>query len=190
MYLLQEKDYQVINLISRVLLTSGLLFVWPSYGSLSCESSFSRFKIDLEVSISVVLEMRKAAGRGNIESQKMLASLYYKGDEFQQDFEQAFYWFQKAANQGDPDSQHMIAHMFSTGKGVQQDFKQAVYWFRQASRKGHVESQGRLAGMYYTGKGVQKDLKRAVYWFQKAADQGDPNSQHILFQIREIEREI
>ena len=178
------------NLISTVILIAGLVFIWPSYSNLSCEPAFLKFQKDLQLSISVVLAMRKAAEQGNIEGQKVLAFLHYKGKEFHQDFEQAAYWFQKAADQGDTDSQYMIAHMFNTGKGVQQDFRQAAYWFQQASQKGHVESQGRLASMYYTGKGVQRNLKRAMYWFQKAAVQGDADSQYILSQIRNIEREI
>jgi TPR repeat protein len=106
--------------------------------------------------------------------------MYGRGLGVEQDFKEAFKWYQKAADQGDAIAQHNLGQMYHQGQGVEQDFKEAVKWYQKAADQGYAKAQSNLGVMYRDGEGVEQDFKEAVKWYQKAADQGLANGQYNL----------
>ena len=67
------------------------------------------------------LNIRKAitlANQGISEAQSFLGSCYENGENVEQSFEKAVYWYTKAANQGDTNAQLALGNCYLEGKGV------------------------------------------------------------------------
>ena len=105
-------------------------------------------------------------------SQYEIGWMYANGDGLEQDFKEAFKWYQKAADQGDADAQYSLGLMYANGDGLEQDYKEAVKWYQKAADQGDADAQFNLGLMYDNGQGVEQDYKEAVKWFRKAAEQG------------------
>jgi TPR repeat protein len=79
---------------------------------------------------------RKAAERGDPESQYNLAFMYSKGQGVAQNQQMAFYWFAEAAGQGVLSAQSRLGLMYATGEGVAADVIEAHKWFFIAAKGG------------------------------------------------------
>jgi len=122
----------------------------------------------------------KAAERGFIRAQRVLAGIcYYRGIKTQ-DFRQAIKWYRKAAEHGDAAAQHRLAYCYARGKGVTQDCIEALKWYRRAAEQGNAVSQYELGNIYYKGKGVVENHIEAVKWYHKAAERGRTDAQYKL----------
>ncbi len=117
------------------------------------------------------------AERGNAAAQYHIGKMFYLGQGFQQDYQEAMKWSRLAAEQGNAFAQHNIGVMFYTGQGVAQDYLEAAKWFRLASEQGNASAQNHLGKMYYLGQGVPQDNKEAAQWFRLAAEQGHSKGQ-------------
>ena len=113
-------------------------------------------------------------------AQYQLARIYYEGIGIEQNFEQAFDWFQKSAEQGFALAQHKLALMYDKGRGVEENVYKAFYWTQQAAEQGFALAQHKLALMYDKGRGVEEDPLEAFYWYKKAAVQGELLAQYNL----------
>ena len=115
-------------------------------------------------------ELRKAAEKGDAESQYYLGMLYYIGDEsegIQEDEAQAVEWYRKAAEQGHAEAQYGLADCYYLGKGIAEDNVKAVEWYRKAAEQGHESSLLSLAHCYEFGIGVPQDDAKAVELFNQ-----------------------
>lgn len=79
----------------------------------------------------------ESAIRGDVDAQLDLALIYYRGDDVNDNYHQAFQWFKKAANKGDADAQGMLGGMYYEGKGVRQNKRLAKEWFGKACDNGN-----------------------------------------------------
>ena len=80
------------------------------------------------------------AESGNALAQYDLGQLYYGGVGVDQDYDQAFKWFDLAANQGFAEAQLLLGFFYSNGFGVQRDYDNAYYWLTLASARGLDEA--------------------------------------------------
>ena len=132
----------------------------------------------------VIVWMRDAAERGQVEIQKILSGIYEEGLESAgvvEDKKESFSFMYKAAEQGDALAQMSIGEMYASGEGVEKDINEAVLWLRKAAEQGDSEAQVVLGSLYGTGDdGLAKDCKEAFKWLQKAADQGNDEAQLML----------
>jgi TPR repeat protein len=81
---------------------------------------------------------------------------YEKGDAYywgragvNQDYQNAFYWYQKAADAGDAAAQIMLGSLYENGLGVSKDYGRARSWYEKAADQGRPLAQDaltRLAG--------------------------------------------
>ena len=84
---------------------------------------------------------RRAAERGDADSQVGLGALYASGRGVPQDHAEAAVWFRRAAEQGHSDGQFRLGIMHVTGDGVPQDDVAAHMWLNLAGAQGHVAAR-------------------------------------------------
>jgi uncharacterized protein len=152
--------------------------------------------------LSYIEDLRKKAEAGNFSSQKLLADLYFYGE----DYKEAVTWYLKIDELENTMYQKILGYkkdiaesclrlhemmyadthlklgiMYLKGRGVKQDYKEAAKWFLKSADKGNVEAQRNLGLMYSTTEmGVNLDYKESAKWLRKAADQGDALAQYFL----------
>ena len=81
-------------------------------------------------------ELTFSAQTGDAESQNALGEMYYFGDEIEQDFEQAVYWFKEAAKQKHAEAMYNLGVCFVNGEGVEKNKTTGLGFIRQAAKLG------------------------------------------------------
>lgn len=119
-----------------------------------------------------VAELKLAAQAGEPESQRMLGTLYFKGQGVKQDFEQAFNLFEKAAKQGSVDATNNLGFMYQHGAFVAQDYSKAAQLYQKAADLGNGDAENNLGFLYVKGLGVPQDNKKAAELFAEADKNG------------------
>ena len=109
-----------------------------------------------------VAVLQQGAEAGDAQAQFVLATVYLKGKEVEQNFSKGSEWLTKSAEQGNASAQHLLALMYYEGKGGLKDDKKAAEWFSKAAAQGNVDAQYYLGVLYFEGKGVQQNDKKAV----------------------------
>ena len=109
------------------------------------------------------------AKEGNLEAQKDLAMAYVRGDEIEQNYEEAFKWYKAAAEQGDADAQNSLYNRYAKGEGVEQNSEEAMKWLHRSADQGHGLAYYNLGFEYSSGDLVRKDELEAIKWYKKAA---------------------
>ncbi|GAB1352536.1 hypothetical protein MASR1M12_12670 [Erysipelotrichia bacterium] len=114
-------------------------------------------------------ELLRQAESGNSNAQAVVGSIYCDGKLIEQDYKEAFKWFQKAAEQELTMAQKIVGAMYTSGKGVSQDYRKGLYWYKKAAEDGDAESQ-KITGIAYSeGKWVSQDYIQAHMWLNLAA---------------------
>jgi TPR repeat protein len=94
-------------------------------------------------------------------AQYRLGWMYYHGLGTQQDYQEAFKWFQKAVAQGNAQAQYNLGLCYFEGKGIAENKQEAFQWFQKA-----------VSSKYHS--------KEAIDFFQKIAQEGDIRYQVLL----------
>ncbi|MCH5164961.1 MAG: DnaJ domain-containing protein [Clostridiales bacterium] len=81
-------------------------------------------------------ELTAAALAGDPAAQNSLGEMYYYGDEIENDFEQAVYWFKEAAKQKHPDAMFNLGICFMNGEGIELNIATGQGFIRQAAKLG------------------------------------------------------
>jgi len=86
----------------------------------------------------------KAAAKGHLPAQNLLALKYYYGgtvfgpeEEWRQDYSKAMEIWRSSAERGEPTSQFMLGEMYKLGQGVARDSVTAYAWFMLSSQGGY-----------------------------------------------------
>ena len=108
------------------------------------------------------------AKEGNLEAQKDLAMAYIRGDEIEQNYEEAFKWYKAAAEQGDSDAQNSLYNRYAKGEGVEQNSEEAMKWLHRSADQGHGLAYYNLGFEYSSGVLVKKNELEAIKWYKKA----------------------
>ena len=66
---------------------------------------------------------------------------YAKKCENDENFEEAFKWYQKSAEQGLARGQNNLGYMYEHGQGVVQDYIKAVEWYQKSAERGNSIAQ-------------------------------------------------
>lgn len=101
--------------------------------------------------------------------------------EAQQDFVQAFFWYEKAASQGHTNAQNNLGLLYERGKGVAPDSQRAMSLYRRAAELGNAKAQHNLGRMYHTGEAVERDYPQALFWYLEAVE--NDGVAHSLFAL-------
>jgi uncharacterized protein len=132
---------------------------------------------------AAVLNLEETKGKaehGDAEAQKLLGSVFAKGQGVKQSYSAAAHWYRLAAEQGHAGAQAALAELYEAGQGVPFDAAEAAKWYRRAAEQGHVGAQYCLAVLCVMGKGVPRNVAEALKWYQRAAEQGDALAQYNL----------
>lgn len=152
----------------------------------------------------VFADLRAAAERGDLASQKRLAFMFMMmSTATEQDvaqsglahtradaLRQAMHWLRAAALQGDLDSQFQLGalHLHNARAdvpedlGVADDMAEAVRWFTSAAEQGERAAQYNLGQFFLNGEGTERDLVQAYKWHYLAA-RGQPDHGEALARI-------
>jgi TPR repeat protein len=122
----------------------------------------------------------RAAKKGYMPAQYLVAQIYHVGNRKFRDLEQAKYWYKKAAQQGNAKAQYNLANFYYLSKGGDRSFKKAFKWYQKAAKQGHVRAQYSLGLRYLLGKGVDKNYEKAAKWLLASAKQGNAFAQYSI----------
>lgn len=125
-------------------------------------------------------QLRAHAEAGDADAQLQIGSIFFKGQEVEQDYAESAKWFQLAALQGNTQARFNLGMMYDTGQGVVQDQSLAVKWYRLAAEQGLALAQLNLGVAYATGQGVLHSDAEAANWMRRAAAQGEAQAQFNL----------
>jgi len=154
---------------------------------------------------------KKAAKKGDAESEYMLYEQYRQGLGVQKDMEKAIDWLKKSAEHGYVRAQLAIGTRYNDGKDIEQDYSEAARWLQKDADQGESSDPSEssitssaaltlLGDMYYYGRGVKKDrakaaelyalsehinAQRAARLLRQAAERGDVTAQFELGQLYE-----
>ena len=117
-------------------------------------------------------DLLESAQNGDASAQLQLGHLF-EGKGIDQDFQQAFKWFQKAAKQGLAEAQWICGMNYRSGRGVAKDDHEAFKWISKAAKQGYPLGQFWLGIMLDSGRGVERDSRQSLKWFKRAAESGD-----------------
>ena len=72
--------------------------------------------------------IKRRAEQGNVDTQAFLGFMYRNNLRVDQDYEEAFRWYQSAAYDGHVKAMYNLGLMHEYGQGVPQDYTQAYMW--------------------------------------------------------------
>ncbi|MCG7535494.1 tetratricopeptide repeat protein [Pseudoalteromonas sp. OOF1S-7] len=121
--------------------------------------------------------LTEKAQSGDAEAQYELGDAYYFGDDTEQNYEQAAYWFKQAAKQDHAEAQFSLGFMYQDGQGLEQSDEKAIDWYNQAAERGNANAQCNLGFIFEHGRGLEQSDEQAVKYYQQAAEQGDARGQ-------------
>ena len=98
------------------------------------------------------------AEQGHADAQYRLALMYDYGEDIEQDYTQAFKWYQKSANQGYPEAQYNLGWMYKNAHGMAEDNAKAVEWYLKAANQGYASAQATVGSMVYAVKLLKSNL--------------------------------
>lgn len=87
---------------------------------------------------------RPLAEKGMAEAQYGVGFMYESGWGVDQDFGEAFRWYQQAAQQGHVKAQYNLGMLYRNGQGVSQNDALGLYWIQTAADQGDERAAGYL----------------------------------------------
>ncbi len=124
-------------------------------------------------------QCRVKAERGDVDSQAELGMNYLYGrNDFEIDYQQAFFWLQKAAAGRNPLGMYGLAVIYGQGLGeispnpirAERYYRLCSEVIRNRARQGELEYIYTLAEMYYYGRGVPKSRQDAFSLYSYCAE--------------------
>ncbi|MGF1474547.1 MAG: tetratricopeptide repeat protein [Geminicoccaceae bacterium] len=127
---------------------------------------------------------RKAFDKGKAGASNILG-VYHLQNE---DYREAFHWFELAAKGGEPDAINNLGYMYWKGLGVASDAYRAMDLFARSAAEGYPIAMRNMGLIYGEGAAVPRDYDRARQWLRRAERAGDPTAADALVKLDEIER--
>ena len=147
--------------------------------------------IDIEPSADFMFPYEPKFLGQTMKPQDMRSYVWYRigkmhcyGLGTEQDYTEAFKWFEKSAMEGNKFAQFSLANLYYYGNGTDQNYEKAIRWYIAATTQGQPYAAYVVAQMYSNGESVDKDevlaqsyYKQALAGFQKleSDNQADDN---------------
>lgn len=129
---------------------------------------------------------KTASDRGYVYAYEPLAKCYYNAVGTEQNFEEAFKFFNMADQTVEsPMCKHSIGFMHQNGQGTPVDILKAIMYYLEAGKAGVAWSMNAIAMIYFQGLGGYANYIEAAKWFAKAANAGDQTAKNNLEQLLE-----
>ena len=125
------------------------------------------------------------AKKGNEIAQHFLADAYFRGKGVEQNYKQAFYWYNLIQANGKitfakGEACSHLGCMYYNGDGVSKNDKNAFYFYKKGAEMGNSDAQRELGILYYNGIGVNKSLIDSIYWIKKACENKNNKACELL----------
>ncbi|MGN0915157.1 MAG: tetratricopeptide repeat protein [Succinivibrio sp.] len=115
---------------------------------------------------------KKACLNGKIEACSALGLAYARGDDLEQNYDEAKYYLEMSCSKGFVPGCFNLGNMYEKGLGVPKDYKMAYSYFEKACDEQNPWGYARIARMYEKGMGVDKDESKAKEFYHKACSLG------------------
>jgi len=125
----------------------------------------------------------RAIAHGDINSLRVLGSMYIEGKEVHQDVEKGVAMMEKAIEQGDHMAAINLTYLYKEGFLVSKNLSKAFDLTFQSATGGKTRAMIDLGEMYCLGAGVDKNKKECVNWLQRAVGQGSCEAQVKLANV-------
>lgn len=112
--------------------------------------------------------LMEEAEAGSKEAQNDLGCYYFDN----QDYQEAFKWFQKSAEQDFITAYFNLGRCYLNGLGVEQDIEQAITNYKIAAEKGMSDAEIILGCIYQDDRLEPYVPEESIYWFKRAASHG------------------
>ena len=113
-------------------------------------------EIDLDYAEEPLEWYKLAAEGGNRKAIYALGYMYYRGDEVEQDYKEAYYWFDKDGFRDLP--YYICADMYFY---VDKDYNNAFRLYNAALKQGVEDAAYKIGEMYFYGLGTEQDYSKA-----------------------------
>lgn len=117
---------------------------------------------------------------GDMKCQNALGCFYRRGIGTNQDFNEAYKWFNKSANQGFNKAIFNLSICYRLGEGTAVNYQKAVELLIQLCDSGFIPAYNSLAIYYMKGQGLEKDAKKAIELWEYASNHNDSKAQYNL----------
>ncbi len=124
---------------------------------------------------------KKAAEKGDTESQYHLGLMYKTGDGVLQDDAQALEWYIKAAEKKHAGAMLQMGSYYYYSN----EYEKGLHWLQQAAEQDVADANIFLGKMYKGGKGVKKDFDQALNYYLKANELDSIFSEYLISYINE-----
>lgn len=98
----------------------------------------------------------------------------------EQDYKDAFGFFQEAAIMEYAPAQNGLGLMFLNGEGITKNKDEALKWFSKAASQNYAPAQVNLGLILSSDNGKDQNQTKAFSLFFKAAEQGHPDGQYMV----------
>ncbi|NOH79609.1 J domain-containing protein [Vibrio sp. RE86] len=129
-------------------------------------------------------ELTQSAQNNNTHAQVELANRYFEGNQIEQSYPEALYWFEQAATSGSESAAVQLGKMYIKGLGTKTDNEHAIFWLSKAAHAGNTQASLLLGQLYESLSEKPDNLEFAELWYQ-AASQKDPEAEEAYARILE-----
>lgn len=105
---------------------------------------------------------------GNADAQLYVGNCYLSGVGVEQNYAEAYKWFEKAASQGHVMAEIALGRMYQNGYGVPMNMDNALLCFKRAASKSEsLETWAALFEFYLCADNKYKNFEEALKWVDK-----------------------
>ena len=94
-------------------------------------------------------QIRECSELGDYKAQYELGVLYEIGEQFPQDYVEAFKWYEISAELGNIDAQKKLGFAYYNGLGTQKNSGEGYAWYKAAAGQGDQEAQYHIGSACY-----------------------------------------
>ena len=114
------------------------------------------------------LHLEASAGKMQPYVWYHIGKLYNLGYGTEQDYTEAFKWFQKAAIADNSYAQYSLGGLYHYGNGTEQDYEKAFEWYKKSADKHNAYACYEAAKMLRDGIGTEQNPEQSVKYFREA----------------------
>ena len=159
----------------------GKLYSTEKLGEKNDEKSFSFYREALhaltviEPNADSMLPYEPRYEGQNMKSADMRSYVWYRigkmhcyGLGTEQDYKEAFKWFEKSAQEGNKFAQYSLANLYYYGNGIEKNSEKAFEWYKKSAAHGQPYASYAVAQMYNKGEYVPKNEDTAQRYYKDA----------------------
>lgn len=119
-------------------------------------------------SLAGFIEVEKSADKMKPFFQYRIGAMYNYGQGTEQDYTEAFKWFQNSAAAGNQYAMFALGNLYFYGKGVDKNTEKAFHWYRRSAEKNNAYAAYMTARMLQNGTGTEKNTEQAEKYYKTA----------------------